>query len=100
MKESDFQHDLIKEIESRFQGSIVMKADSSYIQGIPDLLVLYGSKWASLEVKRSAKEIHRPNQDYYVDTMNGMSYSSFIYPENKEDVLNGLSEYFCGTRSV
>lgn len=94
MKESKFQHDVIKELEERFPGSIVMKTDSSYIQGIPDLLVLYGSKWASLEVKRSANETHRPNQDYYVESMNGMSYSSFIYPENKEVVLNELSEYF------
>ena len=93
-KESKFQHDVIKEIEERFPGSIVMKTDPSYIQGIPDLLVLYGSKWASLEVKRSANETHRPNQDYYVESMNGMSYSSFIYPENKEVVLNELSEYF------
>ena len=94
-KENKFQHDVIKEIEKRFPGSIVMKTDPSYIQGIPDLLVLYGSKWASLEVKRSANETHRPNQDYYVESMNGMSYSSFIYPENKEVVLNELSEYFC-----
>ena len=94
-KESKFQHDVIKEIEERFPGSIVMKTDPSYIQGIPDLLVLYGSKWASLEVKRSANETHRPNQDYYVESMNDMSYSSFIYPENKEVVLNELSEYFC-----
>lgn len=93
-KENKFQHDVIKELEERFPGSIVMKTDSSYIQGIPDLLVLYGSKWASLEVKRSANETHRPNQDYYVESMNGMSYSSFIYPENKEVVLNELSEYF------
>lgn len=94
-KESKFQHDVIKEIEERFPGSIVMKTDPSYIQGIPDLLVLYGSKWASLEVKRSANETHILNQDYYVESMNGMSYSSFIYPENKEVVLNELSEYFC-----
>lgn len=97
MKESDFQRDLKKEILNRFPGSIVIKADSSCIQGIPDLLVLYGSKWASLEVKRSEKEARRPrpNQDHYVETMNDMSFSSFIYPENKEEVLNGLSEYFC-----
>lgn len=100
MKESKFQHDVITEIKKRFPGSIVMKTDSTYIQGIPDLLVLYGSKWASLEVKRSAKEAHRPNQDYYVESMNDMSYSAFIFPENREEILDGLSEYFCGTRIV
>lgn len=100
MRENNFQSKLIKEIKSRFPGSIVMKLDSSYIQGIPDLLVLYGSKWATLEAKKSANAIHQPNQDYYVDTMNTMAYSSFIYPENKEDILDELSEYFCGTRAV
>ena len=97
MKESDFQRNLKKELEERFPGSIVMKSDSSCIQGIPDLLILYGSKWASLEVKRNAKEARkpRPNQEHYVEVMNKMSYSSFIYPENKEEVLDGLSEFFC-----
>jgi hypothetical protein len=68
----------------------VLKNDPNYISGIPDLLILNGNKWASLEVKKSAKAKHRPNQDYYVDKMNKMSYSSFVYPENKEDVLNDL----------
>ncbi len=96
MRESKFQSDLIKEIKGRFPGCIVMKNDASYIQGIPDLLVLYEDKWASLECKRSEKAKHRPNQDYYVDKMNGMSYSAFVYPENKEEVLNDLGRSFTG----
>lgn len=95
MKESDFQHSVIKDVKERFPGCMVMKTDPGYIQGVPDLLILYGSKWASLEVKKSEKAAHRPNQDYYVESMNNMSYSAFIFPENKEDVLNELSEYFC-----
>lgn len=71
-----------------------MKNDSSYIQGIPDLLVLYEDKWATLEVKKSKTAYRRPNQEYYVNTMNNMSYSSFIYPENKEAVLNELEQKF------
>ena len=68
--------------------------DSSDIQGIPDLLVLYNDKWATLESKKSATASHRPNQDYYVAKMNAMSFSRFIYPENKEDVLDELRESF------
>ena len=35
--ERDFQSKLIKELKNLFIGCIVMKLDSSYIQGIPDL---------------------------------------------------------------
>jgi hypothetical protein len=94
MLESAFQADLKKELKTMFPGCIVTKLDSSDIQGIPDLLVLYNNKWATLEVKKSATARKRPNQDYYVDKMNNMSFSRFIYPENKEEVLNELRETF------
>lgn len=94
MIESNFQAKVIKEIKARFPGCIVMKNDASYIQGIPDLLVLFREHWASLECKKSATAKHRPNQDYYVEKMNQMSYSSFIYPENKNEVLDELEKKF------
>lgn len=94
MLESKFQSDLIKELKHKFKGCIVMKNDSSYIQGIPDLLVLHEDKWASLECKKNARASKRPNQEYYVDQMDNMSFSRFIYPENREEVLEDLSTYF------
>lgn len=94
MKENMFQSKLIREIKDRFPGCIVMKNDSSYTQGIPDLLVLYGPHWAALEVKRNANARRRPNQDFYVKKMNDMSYASFIHPENKDDVLNDIAKHF------
>ena len=94
MKENKFQADLKKELKSRFPGCIVTKLDSADIQGIPDLLVLYKDKWAALEVKKSATAPHRPNQDYYVEKMDNMSFSKFIYPENKEEVLAELHQAF------
>jgi hypothetical protein len=90
MLESRFQSELIKELKEEFPGCIVLKNDPDYIQGIPDLLIMYGSKWAALECKRSANASKRPNQKYYVDKMNEMSYAAFISPENKEEVLHDL----------
>ena len=94
MLESKFQANLIRELKELFPGCIVIKNDSSYIQGIPDLLVLYKDKWASIEVKRTASASRRPNQEYYVNKMNDMSFSRFICPENKDDVLNDLINLF------
>ena len=94
MKESKFQADLKKELKKMFPGCIVTKLDSGDIQGIPDLLVLYKNKWATLENKRSANASKRPNQEYYVNKMNEMSFSRFIFPENKEEVLNELRKTF------
>ena len=94
MKESDFQKELIRDIKELFPGCIVMKNDANYIQGIPDWLILYKDKWASLECKRKANSKHQPNQPYYVDKMNKMSFSRFVYPENKEEVLDELQQSF------
>jgi len=93
-RESAFQSALIKDLKKIFPGCMVLKNDSSYYQGIPDLLVLYKDKWAMLECKRYSTAQHRPNQDYYVDKFNDMSYASFIFPENKEEVLHELQQAF------
>lgn len=94
MKENKFQKDLIKELEELFPGSIIMKNDPNYIQGIPDLIILYKDKWATLECKKSLRASKRPNQDYYIGVMNEMSFSRFIYPGNKEEVINELQQAF------
>lgn len=99
MKESAFQTKLIEELEQMFPGCIIMKNDPDYIQGIPDLTILYRKKWATLECKKSESASHQPNQDYYVDTMRRMSYSAYIYPENKERVLSELQQAFKVRRS-
>ena len=91
-KESAFQKGLINKIKDRLPGCIVMKNDANYIQGIPDLTVFHRDKWAMLEVKKSEKASHQPNQDYYVRKLNEMSYAAFVYPENEEEVLNELEQ--------
>ena len=97
MLENKFQAKLIKELKLIFPGCIVMKNDSSYIQGIPDLLVLYKNCWASLECKKSARASKQPNQEYYVGLMDKMSFARFISPENKDEILNELKRYFTKT---
>ena len=92
--ERDFQAGLIRELKEIFPGCIVTKLDSSHIQGIPDILLLYKDKWATLECKKNANAKKQPNQNYYVDKMNEMSFSRFICPENKEEVLNDLQQAF------
>ena len=94
MLESQFQAKLIKELKKLFPGCIVMKSDSVYLQGVPDLLILYNDKWASLECKQSAGAKRQPNQEYYVGKMDEMSFSRFICPENKEEVLHDLQQSF------
>lgn len=97
--ERDFQKKLIKEIENRLPGCYVLKNDPNYIQGIPDLTVLYHNRWGMLEVKNHAKAKHQPNQEYYVDRMNNDSFAAFVYPENKDDVLDKLQCYMVGVSS-
>lgn len=94
MLESKFQSDLKKEIRFIFPGCLITKLDSGDIQGIPDLLVLYKNKWATLECKKNLSASKRPNQEYYVELMDSMSFSRFICPENKDEVLDELKLYF------
>lgn len=96
--ESVYQKRLISKIEKRFPGCIVIKQDPTYIQGIPDLIILYNDRWATLECKRSFDAPHQPNQDYWVNRQNQMSFSAFIFPENEEVILNELQKSFESSR--
>ena len=92
--ESKFQKELIDEIKKRYPGCIVIKNDPEYIQGFPDWTILYEDKWATLETKRERGAKKQPNQEYYVDKLNSMSFSRFVYPENKEEILDDLHRLF------
>lgn len=95
--ENKFKTNLIKKIEKLFPGCMVFHLDPNEKQGAPDLLVLIGDSWAALEGKKTKTASHRPNQDYYVQIMNKMSFARFIYPENEKEVLNELQRAF-GTK--
>lgn len=94
MRESVYQSRLIKKLNRMFPGCVILKNDSSYIQGIPDLTVLYNNKWAMLESKASEHSPLQPNQVYYIDLLNEMSFAAFICPSNEEEVLRELQQAF------
>lgn len=100
MKESIFQSRLKEEIEQLFPGCIILKNDANYIQGFPDLTILYKNYWAVLECKKSLKEPFQPNQEYYLDLCDEMSFASMICPENKEAVLYELQLAFAPRRTA
>ena len=92
MRESQFQAQLIKKLSKMLPGIIILKNDPNYIQGIPDLILLYKNRWAALEVKRGTMASVRPNQAHYIRTMHAMSYAAFIYPENESEILNEVQQ--------
>jgi hypothetical protein len=95
-RENDYQGKLIKRIEKRFPDCFVMKNDEQYRAGTPDLTILHKDRWAVLEVKRNKSELKNPvpNQEHYVERLNGMGYSAFIYPENEAEVLDEVQRSF------
>lgn len=100
MLERDYQARLIKELRRRFPGCVILKNDPDYLQGIPDLVIFHGDKWAFLEVKASERAEFQPNQEYYVDKLNEMSFAAFIYPSNEKTVLGDLARAFEVSRNA
>ena len=98
MLENQYKSDLDNRLREMYPGLVILKNDANFLQGVPDRLLLHGDRWAMLEGKRSAKATRQPNQEYYVDRFNDMSFASFIYPENEEDVLNELHHAFTSSR--
>lgn len=95
--ERDYQPRLIKKLRAMFEGVVILKNDANYQQGFPDLILLFGPQWAILEVKRqrpTKASDFRPNQEYYIEMLNQMSFSACIYPENEDEVLSALQQTF------
>lgn len=100
MRESRFQGELIKTLRWMFPDCVILKNDASYLQGVPDVLILFNDRWAMLEVKASANAHRQPNQDYYNELFNKMSFAAFICPENEEEVLHALQQSFGSRRTA
>ena len=90
MLENEYQARLIRQLKFRFPGCMVMKNDTSYQQGMPDLTVLWRDRWAVLEVKKNAQAVEQPNQAWFIARLDTMSFAAFIYPENEAEVLDAL----------
>lgn len=100
MRESQYQSKLIKKIKQRLPGCVILKNDPEYIQGIPDLVIFFEDRYAFLEVKIDANADEQPNQGYYVDLFNEMSFGAFIFPEIEEEVLDDLQRSLSSGRST
>lgn len=94
MRENAYQAHLIKTLRIRFPGCFILKNDSGYLQGIPDLLLLIEDWWGVLEVKISEREPFQPNQEYYLELLDGLSFAACIYPENEDEVLDEIQRQF------
>lgn len=93
--ERKYQPKLIERIERMFPGAYVRKIQAD--QGWPDLLILWGPCWALLEVKRkspTSADDFEPNQEWYIEEFDRMSFSACIYPENEQEILYALQQTF------
>lgn len=100
MRESIYQGELIRKLRDWFPGCFILKNDSEYLPGIPDLLILYRDRWAMLEVKKSAREPYQPNQEWYIQELNAMSFAACIYPANEQEILDALQLAFTTRRQT
>lgn len=98
MTEAKYQMELIKKLRLMFPDCVILKNDPGYLQGIPDLVIFYRNRYAFLEVKASETSPTRPNQVYYVELFNDMSFADFIYPSNEEEVLRALRRALLGVQ--
>lgn len=94
MAENRYQAKLIKKLGRLFPDCLVLKNDTSYQQGMVDLIVLNGPQWATLEVKDSLNSPLQPNQQYWITQLDNMSFSAIICPENEKEVLDALQQAF------
>ena len=93
--ENEYKRILKRKIEALVPGCLVLKNDEQMIQGIPDMTILFGARYAIVEVKRSLDARWRPNQEYYLEHVTGMGGNAFfICPENEDEVLDEIQRAF------
>lgn len=88
-----FQSVVKNRLKKEFPQCEVHKLNPTEIQGSPDLVILCPITWATLEVKKTKKANKQPNQEFYVEKHNNMSFSSFINPENENEIFSRLHDH-------
>lgn len=99
-REGQYQAKLIKKLKQLFPGCLILKNDAQYLQGVPDVLILFHGTWGALEVKLALDSEIQPNQSYYIDMMDRMSFAAFICPENEDEVLYDLQRTLAPRRKA
>jgi hypothetical protein len=92
--ENSYKVGLKTRIRLRFPGCIILHNDPNHMQGVPDLLVLFGKTWAMLEVKKSSRAPKQANQEHWIRIFGKMSFAAFIEPSNEGEVLDAMESAF------
>lgn len=81
MSEAKFQADFVSDL--RDMGCIVLKQDPviGKQKGVPDILVIYKSRWMFLEFKASEGSPFRPGQREFLEKLSRWGYAKKVYPE-------------------
>lgn len=94
MTESRLQHLIIGWLKDKGAYVIKTKPQPGTPTGCPDIIALFGDRWAAIEVKKSENASFRPGQKptlAYLSAFNG--WLVFVcYPDNWPDVKQQLGE--------
>ena len=94
-KESKFKTNLYKEIREECPGTEVIINDPTQLQGFPDATVLFpNGKYMLLEGKREEDANRQPNQEYYVNQSPLAPNAHFVYPENKNEIMEKVKRRY------
>lgn len=100
MAENKNQAKFIKRLYREFPGCEVLKNDSGYCQGIPDLSFFFEDFWAFLEYKDDENAPYQPNQEYYLEKAANMSFSATVWPANEDEVIRAIQEALASRRTT
>ena len=89
-RETKFKKMFKKKLKRLYPECIIVEADPTYFWSVPDVYFFLGSFWAALEFKRTEGSSRRPNQEYWVEVLDKMSFARFVYPGVEEEVLSEL----------
>ena len=93
MLESKFKSDFKNDIRVRIP-HVKMFEPKTHTRGAPDLIILGPGCWAVVEFKRFEDADRQPGQEDTIDILGEMGFAYFAFPENAEEVLNGLERLF------